>query len=126
MHMAKYDKTCDLHPTAALWRIAGGWTCLFVGGFGLALPIIPGIPLLIIGLAALSPNYLWARSGLRWMRERFERRTEDLPPLTYMPSVNRRVSGENGICASLARSIPIATRIKEKSNESQKLVIRCT
>ena len=73
--MTGQNKTRDLHSTASLWRSAGGWTCLLIGVLGFALPMIPGIPLLVIGLLALSPNYPRARSRLRRVRERIRKVT---------------------------------------------------
>lgn len=51
-----------------LWRKLGGWTCLILGVAGLILPALPGVPLLIVGLVALSANYKWARICLRWTK----------------------------------------------------------
>lgn len=70
--MTNQANTC-VHQTGSLWRTLGGWTCLLIGVLGLVLPFIPGIPLLIIGMVALSPNYLWARTSLKWIRERIRR-----------------------------------------------------
>jgi hypothetical protein len=97
--MTKQGETRSLHPKTSPWRIAGGWTCLFIGVLGLALPVIPGIPLLIVGLVALSPNYPWARSSLRWMKERIwkvtHRKNNERPgkvsvhPLAHASTINR-------------------------------------
>jgi hypothetical protein len=97
--MTKQDNTRDRHQTSAFWRTTGGWTCLIIGVLGLALPIIPGIPLLVVGLVALSPNYPWARSGLGWMKERIRkvtlRKKNERPgtaaihPLAHASTTNR-------------------------------------
>ncbi|HXE13912.1 MAG TPA: hypothetical protein VN633_17420 [Bryobacteraceae bacterium] len=46
--------------------------CLAVGVAGLALPILPGIPLLIVGLALLGPEHPFRRLAARW-KSRFRR-----------------------------------------------------
>jgi Putative transmembrane protein (PGPGW) len=48
----------------------GGFVLLLVGLAGLALPIIPGIPLIIAGLALLASEYAWARRALERARAR--------------------------------------------------------
>jgi hypothetical protein len=48
----------------------GGFVLLAVGVAGLALPIIPGIPLIIAGLALLASEYAWARRALERARAR--------------------------------------------------------
>lgn len=45
-------------------RKVGGWALVVVGLAGLVLPVIPGIPLLIGGLAILAPDYVWAQRSL--------------------------------------------------------------
>lgn len=45
-------------------RLAGGWLLVVVGLAGFVLPVIPGIPLLLGGLALLACDYPWAK---RWM-----------------------------------------------------------
>ena len=97
--MTKQAITRDLYQTGSFWRAMGGWTCLFLGILGLALPVIPGIPLLVVGLVALSPNYPWARSSLRWMKERIQKVTRrknnerpgtvDVHPLVHASNINR-------------------------------------
>ncbi|MDR3735721.1 MAG: PGPGW domain-containing protein [Acidobacteriaceae bacterium] len=57
----------------SLWRKTVGWSCLVVGALGLVLPIIPGIPLLVIGLAALSTQHRWARALFAWAKKRYRR-----------------------------------------------------
>jgi hypothetical protein len=66
-------------PTGSLWRNAGGWTLVILGVAGLILPVLPGIPLLIMGLVLLSADYRWARICLRrvklWTRKLDRRRS---------------------------------------------------
>ncbi|HEY3453954.1 MAG TPA: hypothetical protein VGK64_05080 [Bryobacteraceae bacterium] len=47
-------------------RIAA-YLCLTAGLAGLALPLLPGIPLLIIGMALLGPNHPIRRTMARWI-----------------------------------------------------------
>ena len=49
------------NPSGKWARIAGGWTLLVVGLLGFVLPVIPGIPLVLAGLALLAKDYAWAR-----------------------------------------------------------------
>jgi len=51
--------------------IAGGWTLLMLGTAGLFLPILPGIPFLLVGLTILSMEYEWARRWVGTLRRRF-------------------------------------------------------
>ena len=44
-------------------RFVGGWLLILVGVAGCVLPIIPGVPLILAGLALLAEEYAWAR---RW------------------------------------------------------------
>ena len=48
-----------------------GWVFVAFGVIGVVLPILPGIPLLLIGLLVLSSEYVWAHQLLRKIRERF-------------------------------------------------------
>ena len=55
----------------SLWRKIFGWGCVLLGVLGLILPIIPGIPFLIIGLMALATQHRWARALLVWSKRKF-------------------------------------------------------
>ena len=48
-----------------------GWVFVALGVIGVVLPILPGIPLLLIGLFVLSSEYVWAHQLLGRIRERF-------------------------------------------------------
>lgn len=48
-------------------RIAA-WACLTAGMAGILLPLLPGIPLLLLGLKLLGPDHPLARPLVRWMR----------------------------------------------------------
>jgi len=56
----------------SVWRKLFGWGCVLVGLLGLILPIIPGIPLLFIGITALATQHHWAHNLLVWMKARFQ------------------------------------------------------
>jgi uncharacterized membrane protein YbaN (DUF454 family) len=43
------------------------YLCLALGLVGLALPLLPGIPLLIIGLASLGPEHPLRSLLARWI-----------------------------------------------------------
>ncbi|MBZ5504338.1 MAG: hypothetical protein LAO78_02525 [Acidobacteriia bacterium] len=51
--------------------IAAGWTLLLLGILGLLLPMLPGVPFLLIGLSVLSVEYKWARRWVDGLRRRF-------------------------------------------------------
>ena len=48
-----------------------GWAFVALGVIGVVLPILPGIPLLLVGLLVLSSEYVWAHHLLGKIRERF-------------------------------------------------------
>lgn len=43
--------------TRGRWKAATGYLCLFVGVAGCLLPILPGIPFLLVGLKLLGPDH---------------------------------------------------------------------
>lgn len=51
--------------------LAAGWGFILAGIAGLILPILPGIPFLLIGLVILSTEYLWAHHVLTKLTSRF-------------------------------------------------------
>ncbi|HEV2135969.1 MAG TPA: PGPGW domain-containing protein [Terracidiphilus sp.] len=64
------------------WRRLIGWTCLGIGLLGMLLPIIPGIPFLIVGLVSLSTEHRWVRAVLIWAKRKlgkFWPRTFNMP-----------------------------------------------
>jgi hypothetical protein len=77
--MTTYADARRARAAPPLWRTISGWTCLALGVLGLALPLLPGIPLLFAGLFLLSTSYQWARRSRRWLRSRI-RKLADLKP----------------------------------------------
>jgi uncharacterized membrane protein YbaN (DUF454 family) len=53
--------------------IITGWICLLLGVAGLFLPILQGVLFIVIGLAILSSEYVWAHRLLHKLRNRFPR-----------------------------------------------------
>lgn len=51
--------------------IAVGWLFLLLGIAGLFLPVLQGVLFILIGLAILSTEYIWAHHLLRRLHERF-------------------------------------------------------
>jgi uncharacterized protein YqgC (DUF456 family) len=49
----------------------GGWIIIGLGIAGLALPFIPGLALILLGLVILSSHYVWAERTLGWFRSKF-------------------------------------------------------
>jgi uncharacterized membrane protein YbaN (DUF454 family) len=48
-----------------------GWIVIGLGIAGLALPFIPGVVLIVLGLVILSSHYVWAQGALDWLRRKF-------------------------------------------------------
>ena len=59
------------HRGPSIWRKLLGWLCVVIGLPGLILPILPGIPLLVLGIVLLSREYHWAHRLLVWVKSRF-------------------------------------------------------
>lgn len=55
------------------FRLVVGWVCVLLGIAGIILPIIPGIPFLVAGLALLSTEHRWVRSLLVWTKRKLGR-----------------------------------------------------
>ncbi|HEU5450569.1 MAG TPA: PGPGW domain-containing protein [Terriglobales bacterium] len=51
--------------------LALGWTFVLLGIAGLFLPVLQGILFLLIGLAILSSEYVWAHRLLQKLKQRF-------------------------------------------------------
>ena len=55
-------------------RVAAGLALLGIGAVGTLLPALPGIPLMVAGMAVLGPDHPWSRAitnRLRRWRARF-------------------------------------------------------
>lgn len=48
-----------------------GWACILLGIAGLFLPILQGVLFILIGLAILSSEYVWAHRLLAKLKTRF-------------------------------------------------------
>ena len=48
-----------------------GWIIIGLGIAGLALPFVPGVVLIVLGLVILSSQYVWAQRVLAWLRRKF-------------------------------------------------------
>ena len=53
--------------------IALGWMFTVVGILGVVVPILPGIPLLLVGLVLLGRHYAWARRLIDLFRAKAQR-----------------------------------------------------
>ncbi|MFL6429078.1 MAG: PGPGW domain-containing protein [Acidobacteriaceae bacterium] len=71
--MKGLDWLTNPRSPVTLWRTILGWLCVGAGVLGLVLPIIPGIPLLIVGLVVLSARYRWASDCLHWVKRQAKR-----------------------------------------------------
>jgi hypothetical protein len=57
-------------PRNRMIKTITGYLCLALGVVGLALPLLPGIPLLIVGVALLGPQHPVRRFLARWRPRR--------------------------------------------------------
>ena len=48
-----------------------GCILIGLGTAGLALPFVPGVVLIVLGLVILSSHYVWAQGTLVWLRRKF-------------------------------------------------------
>jgi len=55
-------------------RTSAGIALIVVGGIGVVLPVIPGIPLLAAGLALVAPDHPLVRWGRGWLARGFGRK----------------------------------------------------
>lgn len=49
-----------------IWQMLGpalGWLCLALGVLGMILPILPGLPVLLLGVALVGPRHRLLRQG---------------------------------------------------------------
>ena len=59
------------HRGPSIRRKILGWTCILLGLPGLILPLLPGIPLLVLGIVLLASQHQWAHNLLEWAKRRF-------------------------------------------------------
>jgi len=57
-------------------RESGAWLLILIGVAGCVLPVIPGIPLLIAGLAVLAVDRPWAARLLERVKEKWRKAKE--------------------------------------------------
>jgi len=57
-------------------RETGAWLLILIGVAGCVLPVIPGIPLLIAGLAVLAVDRVWAARLLERVKEKWGKAKE--------------------------------------------------
>jgi uncharacterized membrane protein YbaN (DUF454 family) len=79
--------------------LTAGWLLLALGVAGLFLPLLPGILLLLTGLALLSFEYQWARRWIVKLRERFPSADQKLQKLMgkhakHIPGFKTTVAGK--------------------------------
>jgi uncharacterized membrane protein YbaN (DUF454 family) len=48
-----------------------GWIIICLGIAGLALPFVPGVVFILLGLVILSSQYVWAHRMVTWLRRKF-------------------------------------------------------
>jgi Putative transmembrane protein (PGPGW) len=68
------SKKSEAPGTRAMKKVGftvSGWIIIGLGIAGLALPFIPGVVLIVLGLVILSSHYVWAQGALAWLRRRF-------------------------------------------------------
>lgn len=66
------EKLKPLTPKSPLWRKVCGWVLIFLGLLGCVLPIAPGLPLLVAGLALLAKDYAWACNVLEKSQHKWD------------------------------------------------------
>lgn len=76
-------------PVGSLSRKLIGWSCLLLGVVGVVMPIIPGIPFLLVGAVTLSTEHVWMRAFLIGAKRRLGKLW---PKRVLIPRVLRRNS----------------------------------
>ena len=59
-------------------KLTAGWVLLLLGILGWLLPIVPGTPFIILGLAILSSQSEWLRNKIQSLKRRFPRQVARL------------------------------------------------
>ena len=76
-------------PPRTLLRTTAGTVSLGLGVVGLALPLVPGIPFLIVGALLLGPDHRLVKPITTWLKRRRFPGFRDDPP-TPPPAPRRR------------------------------------
>ena len=73
------------------YKLALGWFLVFLGIIGWLLPIVPGTPFILLGLAILSAQSEWLRDKIESLKLRFPNQTARLRALKeYLASRVRK------------------------------------
>jgi len=75
--MMEPDRVSVHSPMVVFQRIAA-YSCLVFGVAGIVLPVLPGIPLLFVGLKLLGPDHPITRPVLKFVRK-FKRKNSSEP-----------------------------------------------
>ncbi len=70
LHQVKSEES-EPRPMKKVGFTVSGWIIIGLGIAGLALPIVPGVVLIVLGLVILSSHYVWAQGALAWLRRKF-------------------------------------------------------
>lgn len=62
-------------------KLTVGWALVSLGILGWLLPILPGTPFIVLGLAILSAESEWLRNKIEALKMRFPRQTAKLQAL---------------------------------------------
>ena len=62
-------------------KLTVGWALVSLGIIGWLLPILPGTPFIVLGLAILSAESEWLRNKIEALKMRFPRQTAKLQAL---------------------------------------------
>jgi Putative transmembrane protein (PGPGW) len=94
-----------------------GWIIIGLGIAGLALPFIPGVVLIVLGLVILSSHYVWAQGALAWLRRRFPKTLQfaDL----QLASLRQRFTSSWQACGS---GSPRAKHLEHRSEQNHALL----
>jgi len=92
--MLQYEVKAATHAS-----LVTGWLLTIGGIIGVVLPVLPGLPFLLLGLSTLSKHYGWVRRVTMWLHSFFidqgtprktEQGTEDFHVAVGNPTFRRR------------------------------------
>jgi uncharacterized membrane protein YbaN (DUF454 family) len=75
------------------FKLIVGWLLILLGIIGWLLPVVPGTPFIILGVAILSTQSEWLKNRLRALRRRFPRHAARIRLLRQ--TLAARIRGEN-------------------------------